>query len=297
MSRLVISFSKMRSIVVAGLILLQVASANGGVMSLSKGTTRIPAFTSTPLGTSAGMTGEVHTYSLKEAMRQSLSQPVASALASDEFDTTPKVKSQSASSNDKSLIKAGLYSALIPGLGQRYVGSPTKMKIFMGLEIGVWLGYASYKVYQGWKEDDMINFAADRGNAQLANKSDEFRDLVGFYESIDQYNMVARATDFGTRPYLMDTPENHWRWQSATDQNSYRQYKNRWREAGRRAEMMVVVAVINRLVSIVDAVRDARKSNRRLDTEFSKEEKPSIQLSLDPMSRNNQVRVALTGIF
>jgi len=108
---------------------------------------------------------------------------------------------------------------------------------------------------------------------------------------------VARATDFGTRPYLMDTPENHWRWQSSTDQNSYRQYKNRWREAGRRAEMMVVFAVINRLVSIVDAVRDARRSNRRLDTEFSKEEKPSIKLALDPMSRNNQINVAITGIF
>jgi Family of unknown function (DUF5683) len=230
-------------------------------------------------------------------MHQSITRPVVIALAHDEFDSTPKGTTKPPSSHNRSLIKAGLYSALIPGLGQRYVGSSTKMKIFMGAEIGVWLGYASYKIYAGWKEEDMIRFAAERANAQLDNTSDEFRDLVGFYESIDQYNMVARATDFGTRPYLIDTPENHWRWQNETDQNSFRQYKNRWREAKRRAEIMVVFAVINRLVSIVDAVRDARKSNRQLDTEFSKKEKPSIQLALDPMSLNNQVNVAVTGIF
>jgi hypothetical protein len=306
MSRLVTSFSKMRQIIVL-LTLLYVTPSIAGV-PLTDGESRwVPAraslgrndrenhvvkealSTHTMLSGTGAICGELHL---------SLSQPVTVAMAGDEFDTGAKTKAATPSSSPKkSLMKAGLYSALLPGLGQRYVGSPTKTKVFLAVEIVTWLGYASYKVYEGWKEDDMIRFAAEHANAQLENTSDDFRDLVGFYDDIDQYNMVARATDFGTRPYLMDTPENHWRWQSPGEQSAYRQFKNRWHEAGRRAEIMLVMTVVNRFVSIIDAVRDARKSNRRLDTEFSKEEKPSVHLAIDPLSRNNQVTVAVTGLF
>lgn len=297
MSRSVTSFSKMRIIVPAIAAFVFVSSAHAednmecrvshSAMSGVRNTDLL-----TDLHSELSGTGDIG-----HALHLSLTQPEALAMAGDEFDTAVKGTTPTSGSKNKSLIKAGLYSALLPGLGQRYVGSSTKTKVFLGVEIGIWLGYASYKVYEGWKEDDMIRFAAEHANAQLENTSDDFRDLVGFYDDIDQYNMVARATDFGTRPYLMDTPENHWRWQSSNDQGSYRQFKNSWREAGRRAEIMLVMTVVNRLVSIIDAVRDARKSNRRLDTEFSKEEKPSVHLAIDPLSRNNQVKVAVTGLF
>jgi hypothetical protein len=266
MSRLAISFIK--SFAIAGSVAILAALSASG----------------------AELTGD----SIGTLLHTSLSQPVLVASA-DEFSDQPTMSTQSG--KKKSMVKAGAYSLLLPGLGQRYVGSSVKSKIFIGVETAIWASFISFTVYEGWKEDDMIRFAAERANARLENASDEFLDVVGFYESIDQYNMVGRATDFGTRPYLFDTPENHWRWQSETDQSAYRQLKNRWREAGRRAELALVLAVVNRLASAIDAVRDARKSNRSLDTEFSDNKRPAVEVAINPLSNRNQVRVAVYGLF
>ena len=215
----------------------------------------------------------------------------------DEFDNEINSQRSSENADKKSMFKAALYSALLPGLGEYYVGNRSKARVFFAVEATAWIGYLSFKLYGNWKEDDMIRFAAEHANAELEGKSKEFQDWVGFYDDIDQYNSLGRVQD-QDRPYLVDNSINHWRWQSDEDRANYRHLKNRSREAQRRADFMVGLAVVNRIVSIIDAVRDAKRANSEIkDSDFSLVGKIKYRLDINPFSNNKPVNFALVTRF
>ena len=196
----------------------------------------------------------------------------------------------------KSVFKAGLYSVLVPGGGQYYLGYRKKARYFFVTEALTWIGFASFRVYGSWKEDDYIRYAAIHADARLEDKDDDFCDFVGFYDDIDQYNTLGRIWD-PDRPYLEDTPDNHWRWESETHRATYRELKNRSREAYRRAEFMIGIAIVSRIVSVIDAVRDAKRARRQLDDRFSRHAGKKLRLALDPFCSGNQIRLTLTTDF
>lgn len=222
-------------------------------------------------------------------------------LSGGEFDEVNKLennKSEFKTSEHKrvSIGKTILYSALLPGLGEYYVGSRNKAKFFFAAEALTWVSFLSFRTYGSWKKNDLIRFASDYAGANLESKDDQFLDYVGFYDDINQYNTAGRVTD-PDRPYLPDTPENHWHWQSNDDRSSYRDLKNSSREAYRRGDFMIGVAIINRIVSIIDAVRDAKRSKTRLSNSFTKKKKIKYRFALEPLNSNRMLNVTLYTPF
>jgi len=71
----------------------------------------------------------------------------------------------------------------------------------------------------------------------------------------------------------------------------FRDLKNASREAYRRSDFMIGVAIVDRIASIIDAVRSARIANRRLKQSFSKEPTRNWKLSLNPSSYDRQVNL------
>jgi hypothetical protein len=196
-----------------------------------------------------------------------------------------------------SMVRAGLYSALLPGLGEYYVGHRSKARVFFTVEAATWITFFTFHIYGNWKENDFVDYAAVHANASLNGKSDEFEDWVGFYEDIDQFNSLGRVQD-PERPYLVDNAENHWRWQSANEQSTFRHLKNRSREAFRRRDFMVGLAIVSRVVSIVDAVRDARRANRKIDDGgFSIADKINYRLEINPFDDERPISMALYTRF
>ena len=198
----------------------------------------------------------------------------------------------------KSVSRAMLYSALLPGLGEHYVGNRKKARYFFAVEAISWLGFLSYHTYGKWREDDYINFACERSGAQLEDKDDLFRDWVGFYDDIDQFNEYGRVQD-RERPYLVDNESNHWRWSSPADKSAYREIKNSSREAFRHRDFTVGLMILNRIVSVIDAVHDARKSRRLFGdaTPSADSERFGYRLDIDPLSTEQQVRLDLLARF
>ena len=195
--------------------------------------------------------------------------------------------------NRKSIFRAALYSALVPGGGQYYLGQRRTAKYFFATEALTWIGYFSFRTYGGWKKDDYINFAAVHANARLEGKRDEFLDWVGFYENIREFNTFGRAFD-PDRPYLPDTPDNHWEWRCREDRQAYRDLRNRSKEAYRRSEFMIGFAIIDRVVSIIDAVRSTGKINRRLgDDKLSGSRDRMFRLSVNPLSSRRQLSLTV----
>ncbi|MBI5268014.1 MAG: hypothetical protein HY851_12370 [candidate division Zixibacteria bacterium] len=211
-----------------------------------------------------------------------------------EANAKPSPDSTKASAKPKkSMWKAAGLSALVPGAGQYYLGHRQKARAFFGVETAGWIGFASFQIYSHWKKDDLIRFARERANARLDGKSDEFLDLVGFYPSIRDYNNLGRVYD-PERPYLDDSPDNHWQWQTEEDRTAYRTIKNRSREAHRRAQFMIGAVIVNRIVSVIDAVRSARQKERTIDETFSSVNESRVHLTFDPNSDRQQVRLSIT---
>lgn len=187
-----------------------------------------------------------------------------------------------------SKFKAGLYSFLVPGWGQYYNGRKTKAKAFFAAEIVTWVTYLSLRTYGGWKKDDMIRLGESAAGADLEGKDDDFHVLLEIYRDRDQYNDLGRLVEPGSE-YFPNDDSHYWRWQSAEDQATYRELREDSRTAYRRARWVMLVGLFDRVLAVVDAVRDAR-SEKAVDDGFmlSVAGRP-IHLALDPLADRNQV--------
>lgn len=196
----------------------------------------------------------------------------------------------------KSATKAGLLSFLVPGAGEYYLGNKRKARYFFATEAATWLGFFAFRTYGGWKKDDYYRYAREHASADLDQMDEQFEDLIGFYDNIDQYNTEGRIIE-PERDYLPDTPENHWDWDSAENRETYRTLKNSSKEAYRRANFMLGVALLSRVISVVDAVRDGRRLKSRIIADDNKAGKRRLQFSVSPFSHKNQLKLTLfTGL-
>lgn len=198
-------------------------------------------------------------------------------------------------SGKKSAFRAALYSALLPGLGEHYVGKRTKAKVFFAAEAMTWISYIAFHTYGVWKKDDMIRFGADKAGASLDDKSDEYLDWVGFYNSSEEFNALGRVSD-PERAYLTGS-ENYWQWTSEDDRNDFRSYKNSSRTAFDRANFMIVAAISNRIISIIDAIRDAKHVSRSEKIDISHKKSYNYKFALDPLSYNRQFTLTVMTPF
>lgn len=196
----------------------------------------------------------------------------------------------------KSLGKALLYSALLPGLGEHYVGHKTKAKIFFGIEISTWIAYASFRTWGSWRKDDMIKFAADNAGTDLDGRDEFYEDMVGFYKDVDQYNDAGRVDD-EERPFYAPASSDAWYWQSEDARVLYRSMKNRYRDAYRKADFMIGVAIVNRLISMIDTARDVRRHNNRQQREFSWFKDIDYAIDVEPVENDTNVMLVLSKRF
>ena len=215
------------------------------------------------------------------------------------YDTgKDKEASQVVDHGRRSSVKAALYSVLLPGMGQYYCGQRKTARYFWAAEAASWLGLIAFRTYGGWKEDDYIQFGRDKADVQLEGKPDWFVDYVSFYDNIDQYNQFGRAID-RERPYLENISANYWFWDSRSDKNTFRELKNRSREAYRRSDFMIGAMILNRMVSAIHAVRIAGRTGKRLDdlVDLDDPGKLDYRVEVNPFSDHIQLGVTLFTRF
>lgn len=169
------------------------------------------------------------------------------------------------SSSGKSLRKAFFLSLLLPGLGQRYLGQERRSQIYMAAELGTWITVGSFWLQGSLREDRYREYAAIVGGADPDDPDDEYYRHLALYSSSDHYATVirweARALyeddlDAQRRYYLENIyPEDMaWSWPDKTSFDEYKELRRRSKRAYRSAVNSLALAVLNRLVSAVDAV-------------------------------------------
>lgn len=221
--------------------------------------------------------------------------PSVFAQANDEWGTSAPISGLgSRPEGYKSPSRALLYSLLLPGLGEIYVGdSRNRAAIFLTSEVGIWASFFTFRQMGNWREDDYIEFATAYAGVDPEGKDDHFWDMVGFYENRDEYNKVSRVYT-RENPFFPESPDWDWQWQSATQRARYRDIKNDSKTHFRNADWMLAVAGLNRAVSAFFAWRAAKGHNRRLVDEFGKIRFEAVP---DVYSRSIEFRVNYTRSF
>jgi len=179
--------------------------------------------------------------------------------------------------SQKSPGKAFVFSMLAPGSGQLYAGSKTGF-IYLGVEAIAWT--SSYFLWKSGKqkEDQYMDYADDHwmfpevgsqcGDAYYDEKADSLiryfyeNDKGHFYEDIGKYQVYLCGWDMGTLGIYLDMRDD----------------SNRLLKGSNYA---IMAALVNHVISAVDALRLARNHNMRLGYGVDLD----IKLKAEPHSR------------
>ena len=168
---------------------------------------------------------------------------------------------------EKSKWKALGLSILVPGAGQYYTEATSRMYFFGAAEVLTWSNFVGLRLYGKWKKEDYISWAAKHAGVDVKNKSDSYFETLTYYDNIDIYNQLELLYERSEAELYPDTPEFYWNWDSDGSRILYRKLRNDSKSAYRRSLLILGVALVNRVISGIDAFRSAGSFNRR--KEFS----------------------------
>jgi hypothetical protein len=186
------------------------------------------------------------------------------AVSADSIEDVQPAESRIVSRpQQKSPRQAAILSLLVPGLGEMYAGAAGKGQVFLAAEATVWSGIAALEYYSNWKEDDYELYAASHAGVDPGGKDEDFFRNIGSYQSLLTYN-EEQLHDRNMDDVYWDEDVYFWQWDSSQSRETYAEMKDASRRAHRRAVNLIGIAILNRLVSAVDALQTARTFNEKL---------------------------------
>ncbi len=163
-------------------------------------------------------------------------------------------------------------SLLLPGLGQLYTGHKGRATVFFVADAVIWLSFIALRVQGDVRQDRYITYAelyADIYSAQ--GKPDWYYRNLGSYNSSDDYEHdIARSAraiygdDLEAREAYVarerPSPDEAWVWRANANRLEYSEMRKGSRDSYHRASLTLGLALLNRVISAVDAARLAGKS-------------------------------------
>lgn len=169
------------------------------------------------------------------------------------------------SAERKSPALAILYSALIPGMGELYTGDFSTGRYLTITEGALWLSYFSINTYGEWQEENYLSYAKTNGGVTLEGKDEDFFANISNYRDINQYN--DEKAFYRQFKQMYNTSTHYWAWSSTTERRTYRSMWVSSRQAFNNLRFVVAGMLLNRLGSIINAVRLVSAHNKGLQQE------------------------------
>lgn len=168
-----------------------------------------------------------------------------------------------------------LYSLLLPGMGELYAESYSSGKYFTVLEGALWGIYIGMNAYSNSQEDNYKEFAQAVGGVNPENKSSDYYAIIGVYQNIDEYNNAkALERNFGA---MLNKNQFFWDWKTSQNRKSFRNMWTSSEQASNNLRFVVGAMLLNRVASIINAVRLTAKYNKGLQQQLSWELKMGLK--------------------
>lgn len=189
-----------------------------------------------------------------------------------EMDPTPQLRAEAGPKNPK---LAMLYSLLLPGLGEHYLGHTGRAKIFFVTEGAIWTSFAVFRIQGSHRESLYKEYAQINAGVSERNDDDFYR-TIGNYISSDgpfSANEAVRRQARALYPnnpglrdqYLADNGyfgDDAWEWRDQNFLQQYKEMRTSSLDAYHRASLSLGLLVANRLISVLDTGIIASRRSR-----------------------------------
>ena len=159
-----------------------------------------------------------------------------------------------------------LLSMLLPGMGELYADNYSSGKYFTVAEGALWGVYIGMNSYGNWLKDRYKSFAVASGGVNSHGKNADYYATIGNYSNIDEYNNSQALSQNFSQIY---SSQYYWNWQSQNDRKAYR---NMWvssEQAHNDLRFVVGALILNRIASMINAVRLVSAYNKRVSDQMS----------------------------
>lgn len=146
--------------------------------------------------------------------------------------------------------KAVLLSFLLPGLGEKSIGSHTSAKIFHSSETTLWLSLIWNTKVKNWKREDFEAFASVNAGVDINGKDDLYFSNIGGYNSIDDFNAASRRSRDPASVY--NGEEYNWIWSSNEARLKYKSLRFDSERAQLNIEYTIGFLILNRIISVMN---------------------------------------------
>lgn len=193
------------------------------------------------------------------------------------FDDVPASPGPSSGFQRSALVT----SVLLPGLAHYRMGEKGRGLAFLAVEAALWTSFAVHRIQGENREDSYEEMAVlFAGIAPDAPGDEDFYKALANWPSSDLYNEIVvrrlARSEAGDDPEARERwyEENRiqgnevWSWDSEAARTAYREKRADSQAAFKRSRDMVGLAVVNRVVAMIDAVL---LSNRRQSGDYGLE--------------------------
>jgi hypothetical protein len=162
-----------------------------------------------------------------------------------------------------SRLKHASHSLLLPGWAQLRSHHTYRAAFFLTTEAAIWTSFAVFKSQGHSRENSYQEYAVNFAGIDAGSRDDNYWRSLGSYRDSDAYNEDRRRDlRIGLDP---SGPEyaggDAWQWQSEARFEDYNALRRDANSAYDHADLVVVLALVNRLVSFIDAMRSGPPSS------------------------------------
>lgn len=231
---------------------------------------------------------------------QNIDAQMQSAMAELNLDAQtseqPTLGLKNEPSGKKSIKRAMLFSLILPGAGEYYLGYKNTAYAFWGVEAATWSVYAGYKSIAGWRRDDLNAFTRKHAGIDVSGRDDDFLQILKRYPRSENLPNLSGSYNEGVRRdarilYPNDpsqqeqyeqenylTGDDAFTWDTQDNWTQYKVLLHEHRDANKKAFLATGVAMLNRIVSVIDTIWLGKRYNKM---QLSKN--VGLELETDPI--------------
>lgn len=170
-------------------------------------------------------------------------------------------------SGKKNAGLAILYSLLLPGMGELYADNFESGKYFTIADGVIWGFVAGFNIYGDRQKDNYKAFAESYGGVDNSGKDADFYANVANYTSVDSYNREQELNRNFEEVY--NTQTHYWKWSGTAQRREFRDIWSSSETAYNNVRFAVGALILNRVISMINAVRSVSRYNANLENQQS----------------------------
>lgn len=146
---------------------------------------------------------------------------------------------------------AVLRSLLLPGWGQRALGSDRWARRFLVAEAGLWLSFAAADKWAAVNRDDYRSYAAQYAGVSNRSRPDIYYFRLGAWDNIGEYNQEQLRRRNIAAVYITGSDAD-WDWEGPSHRKRYRQLRRSSLRWDQTATIAVSGLVVNRVLAAIN---------------------------------------------